>query len=223
MPPVLTAIPGIPNSPDLYAKAHPDRVKKFPSSKDKFTFNPHDLDQDELDKNGSHDGWRHELEHDAESIFWLLFYWAMVVQPEEYLKESIDAASWSLLNGNHESRQVLIAIRALPGMSSNYIHSFYKPLQPLIQDLAAVLVVDSHWLPASDPRKDPFYITEAFQRLILEFIIANQKEDFMHHRVEKTIRKVHGMQDSNALSTSNIQSLDAAAREGVIRVGCVDL
>ena len=208
MPPVPLPIPGIPNSPDLYTKAHPNRVEKFPSSKEKLTI---DLDPDELDKNGSHGGWRHELEHDAESIFWLLFYWAMVVQPEEYLKERIDAASWNLLNGNHKSRQSLITTTMLPAMSSNYTHSFYKPLRPLIKDLAAVLVVDSHWLPASDPRKEPFYITEAFQRLILEFIIANQKEDFMHHRVEKTFRKVHGTQDSNALSTSNIQSLDAAA------------
>jgi hypothetical protein len=216
VPPDLAAIPVIPNSPDLYAKAHPDRVQRFPGSEKRIVIDP-ELVVD----NEPHGGWRHELEHDTESIFWLLLYWAVVVQPEGCSKESIDAASWSLLNGNHVSRQIII--KELPKLSSKLIHPFYAQLQPLIEALAAILVVDSHWLPASDPRKDPFYITEAFQRSILEFIIANQNENFMRHRVEKTFRKVHGMQNSNALSSSNIQSLDAAAREGVIRVGCVDL
>jgi hypothetical protein len=75
-------------------------------------------------------------------------------------------------------------------MSYNLTHSFYEPLRPLIEDLAAILVNDSHWLPASDPRKDPFYITEAFQRLILNFIIDNRGEEFMDHHVNKTFRKV---------------------------------
>jgi hypothetical protein len=47
-----------------------------------------------LIENTSHGEFRHELNHDAESVFWLLLYWAMVVQPEgSFSKERIDAGS----------------------------------------------------------------------------------------------------------------------------------
>ena len=80
--------------------------------------------------NGSQDDkWRHEIEHDAESVFWLLLYWAMVVQPKDYIKEMIDAGSWAQLNGDHMSRNLLIVLISKPGTMAKYlIHSFYKPL-----------------------------------------------------------------------------------------------
>lgn len=215
MPPVepIGVFPGTPNSPDIYANAHPDRVEKFSSSTEGLIINPN------LIKNTSHGEFRHELNHDAESVFWLLLYWAMVVQPEgSFSKERIDAGPWALLNGDHESRQDLIG-----GRLSHITHSFYKPLQPLIKDLAAILLNDSHWLPASDPRKDPFYITEAFQRLILNFIIDNRGEEFMDHRVDKTFRKVQDMQHSHASAHSFLQSFDSGKRECVDPVGCVGL
>ena len=116
----------------------------------------------------------------------------MVVQPENYPEENIDMTSWSALNGDYMKREFLITlIRNLPESDSQGLtHSFYNPLLPLIKDLAAILVIDSHWLAESDPRKDPCYITEAFQRLILQFIINNRGKEFMDHRVEKTFHAV---------------------------------
>ena len=222
MSPRLAAVPGIPNSPDLYAKAHPDRVEKFPSSKkrlidpEEIFFDPRDL----IDDNGSHSVFRHELSHDAESVFWLLLYWAMVVQPENSLKEDINAPGWSLLNGDHEFRAGFIQ-NLSSKVPSNLVHLLYEPLKPLIKDLAAILLIDSHWLPVSDPRKDVFYITEAFQRLILKFIIDNRDKEFINHRVEKTFRKRQETQDSNASSSNHFQSYDATMRWGAIPVGCV--
>ena len=180
-------VPKIPDPPDIYAKVHPDRVETFPSSVKKLIVNPRNLVNESQD-----DKWRHELEHDAESVFWLLLYWAMVMQPEGYIKDTIDAGSWGQSNGDHKSRQLLIVGASDPGtMADNLTHSFYEPLRPLISDLAAILVVDGHWLPASDPRKDPYYVTKAFQRLILNFI-ENRGEEFMDHPVEKTFREVRG-------------------------------
>ena len=214
MPPILAIVPGIPNNPGLYAKAHPDRVQRFQNFPEEDTIiYPRKLMNQSRDS-----GWRHELEHDAESVFWLLLYWAMVVQPEKCPKEKIDTGLWSALNGDHKSRQRLL-IALYSQLASDLTHSFYKPLHPLMNDLATILVIDSHWLPALDPRKDPYYITEAFQRLILKFIIDNRGKEFMDHRVEKTFRKVRGI---GAYDTwPSTQSSDAAAREGVIPVGGV--
>ena len=191
MPPVFAAVPGIPDSPDSYAKAHPKRVTIFQNFPKKKIF----IDPDEL--NQSQDGgWRHELDHDAESVFWLLLYWAMAVQPEGSPKENIKAHFWSALSDDHESRDRLLC-GACVEMSSNLTHSFYTPLQPLIRDLAAILVIDRHWLPASDLRTDdPYYITEAFQRLILKFIIDNRGEGFMDRRNKTTFRKVEGVREA---------------------------
>jgi hypothetical protein len=217
VPSVFARVPGIPNSPDRYARVHPDRVKKFPSSNEELSFDPKEIAGKKIPGM-----WRHELEHDAESVFWLLLYWAMVVQPENIPKEKIDVGSWADLNGDHTSRHRLI--HSIPElMSPKLLHPFYDPLRPLIKDLAAILVIDSHWLPASDPRKDPYYITEAFQRLILDFILKNRDEDFMNHRVDKTFRDTHSIQKSGASSSSHMQSLDAAKRKrkGGKLVGCV--
>ena len=199
VPPVLTIVPGIPNSPDIYAEAHPDRVTKFRIAEIKI-IDPEAV----VDK--PHDGWRHELEHDAESVFWLLLYWAMVVQPKNCSEEEIDASSWSLLNGNYKKREALIRNIGQSDLEG-FTHSFYKCLLPLIKNLAAILVVDSHWLPKSDSRKDPSYITEAFQRLILQFIIDNRGEEFMNRRVEQTFRKVQGMRPTTGWSATPVQSL----------------
>ena len=212
MPPVLAYVPKIPDIPDIYAEAHPDRLTKFP-------IKPEQLILPEADADELQDGWRHELEHDAESVFWLLLYWAMVVQPKNCFEEEINASSWSLLNGNYKEREALIRNIGQSALDG-FTHSFYKCLLPLIENLAAILVVDSHWLPKSDSRKDPSYITEAFQRLILQFIIKNRDEEFMHRPVKDTFRKVQGTQASNGRSASLVQSLDATMREQRNSVGC---
>jgi hypothetical protein len=87
-------------------------------------------------------------------------------------------------------------------------------LQPLIKDLAAILVIDSHWLKAPDPRKDTFYVTEAFQRLILKFMIENRGKEFMDRPIEKAFREVERAhwQHSNAKSTTGSEKFDAANR-----------
>ena len=186
MPTPYYVVPHIHKCPDIYAKVHPNRVLTPPSSAEQLFIEPHKVMNESQD-----DKWRHELEHDAESVFWLLLYWAMVVQPEKCTEERTDAGSWIGLNNNHTSRSRLIEAASLHHlMAENLTHSFYKPLRPLINNLAAIFVIDSHWLPASDLRKDPYYITEAFQCLILNFIIENRGKEFMDRPVEKTFRKV---------------------------------
>jgi hypothetical protein len=95
----------------------------------------------------------------------------------------------------------------------NLLHSVYKPVWPLISNLAALLVVDSHWIPKSSARKRPDYMCEAFQRLILQFIDSNRSEIFMTCRVADSLRQVEGVPQSQAMSTTPSQDIDMLERE----------
>jgi hypothetical protein len=210
MPAFYAPVPGIPESPGRYAEVHPDRVKRFPNSVEEILFVPDGID-DESQKSQPK-RWRRELEHDAESVFWLLVYWSMVVQPQTGLPQTIDSPSWVRLLGNSGDRHDFVRTLSDGAMPDNLTHSSYKPLHPLIEDLAAVLLIDGHHLKAPDLRKDTFYVTEAFQRLILKFIIENRGKQFMDHPVEKTFRKVERLWGPDGRSVTDSQAADSANR-----------
>ena len=161
-------------------------------------------------QNQPQDGmWRHELDHDVESVFWLLLYWAMVAQPEGCPGEYIDSGSWAwMLKDSHVRAHLVLNLSSGPP-PQNLIHSVYEPMWPLISNLAALLVVDSHWIPEPNVRKRPDYMCEAFQRLILEFIDSKRSENFMTHRVADSLRQVQGVPQSEALSTTPSQLMES--------------
>ena len=209
LPKFIHAIPQVPKSPECYTTAHSDRIHDFPEVTDKVVIDPSELKNQSQD-----DAWRHELDHDVESVFWLLLYWAMVIQPAEGPPEGyIDLGSWGNLLGNYKAREGLVSVLSSGGPPTNLIHSVYEPLWPLISSLAAVLVVDRHWLPESSVRKHPGYICEAFQRLILQFIVSKNREDFMTCRVGDSLRQVKQVAQSQALSTTSSQQMDELERE----------
>ena len=197
-------VPAIPDSLDEYSLKHPARTNKFSSSKKLF------LDPETVNSR-SHQ-WRHELDHDAESVFWLLLYWAMVVQPKSLSKkirnENIGSAPWAGVTGGAEERNALVRSLA-QGSLSRVAHSFFKPLQPLIESLAAFLVVDRHWLEQSDNRNQVEYLNEAFQRLILRFILDNRSKEFMDHPVDSNLRSVEPVPQSEKHSTTTLQARNA--------------
>ena len=86
-------VPAVPESPESYTLHHLDRIEKFPQCEE-LLINPKKL---EMSNNDQSQGWAHELEHDAESVFWLLVYWAVVAQPKDRPREYIDAVVWGQL------------------------------------------------------------------------------------------------------------------------------
>ena len=181
-------VPEVPKSPKCYAKAHPQRINEFPQEIAELVDPRKQKNQSQDD-----DGWRHELDHDVESVFWLLLYWAMVAQPEGRPGVYVGMDTWTSLLGDFKARERLVVGLSAGDPPNNLTHSVYEPLWPLISSLAAILVVDRHWLPESNVRKCPEYICEAFQRLILEFIVSNHDEDFMTCRVGDSLRQVRGV------------------------------
>jgi len=179
-------IPQVPEIPAPYACHHPIRIKSFPHADRMFLQEPPEavvINQDQP--------WRHELDHDTESVFWLLLYWAVGAQPEGKDHEPIPAGLWGNLMGSAEERSQLIW-----GGLSGATHSVYKPLGRLLGDLAALLHVDRYWLEPGDPRNNPGYLNEAFQRLILQFILSNRDEEFMMHPVAH-LRRLPNMTSVN--------------------------
>jgi hypothetical protein len=168
-------MPEVPRIAGRYGTCHPDRIQKFP-------YIPRKLSP--ISTDGTDRQWRHELHHDTESMFWVLLHWIVGAQPENEVKEPISATTWVGLTGPVNSR-----IQLLRGGLNGATHSVYQPLWPMLNKLARILNIDGHWVESSDPRKDPGYINEAFQRLILQFIIEHRNERFMQHRVESQPRR----------------------------------
>jgi hypothetical protein len=207
-------VPGVPQSHERYADVYADRIKQFPQCEE-LLINPRKLT---IGNNDQSQGWRHKLVHDAESVFWLLLYWAMVAQPKDHPREHINAAVWTNLLGDSkernssETRQGLIHSLSNKLLLKDLTHSAYEPLETLICELASFLVVDSCWLPASDVRKHPEYLNEAFQRIILQFIFINRDKDFMNCAIDTTFRPVQEVPQSQALSSTRNMEMDAAER-----------
>jgi hypothetical protein len=171
-------IPEVPRSAICYETCHPDRIKKFPYRPREAYFISTEGTEPQYPQ------WRHELDHDTESVFWLLFYWLLRAQPENEQNEPIDASFWASFMGSAQARIGLFR-SSLDGAT----HSMYRPLWPLLNKLASILKADRHWVESSDPRNDPGYMNEALQRLILQFILEHRNETFMHCRIGSQPRR----------------------------------
>ncbi|KAG8926027.1 hypothetical protein FRC00_003365 [Tulasnella sp. 408] len=138
--------------------------------------------------------WRHELDHEIESVFWLMLYWAMTAQPKGGATEYIANSSWSLLTGSVAARQSLLNILRTGPTVEETFHSTFQPLNDLFLPLAEILCsIDRHWVPASEKPYGPEYFAEAFQRLILQFLIDHKDDDdksFMNQAIGSNPREL---------------------------------
>ncbi|KAG9049632.1 hypothetical protein FS837_009722 [Tulasnella sp. UAMH 9824] len=206
----------MPSAPDQYVEHYQDgRLEKFPPQKSRYFIKGED--------EGSAP-WRHELDHDIESVFWLMLYWAMTAQPKGGAAEYIATLSWSCLTGEVKARQMLLdGFRSGLTIEGTF-HSTFQPLGDLFEQLAEILCsVDRHWLPASDTRNDPEYSAEAFQRLILQFLIDHEKdgdESFMNQAIDSNTRELEGQgaQVPNS-STTNQRSHASSNKRASNRTG----
>ncbi|KAJ2919048.1 hypothetical protein MD484_g1312, partial [Candolleomyces efflorescens] len=66
----------------------------------------------------------------------------------------------------------------------------YRSLFRLIGNLCRYIEHDPHWLPIDNPRQDPEYIHECFQRLIFDFVMNHWDDPFMTLEKSHTHRNV---------------------------------
>lgn len=170
----------IPSSPPSYESRHSGRIREFELPTQSINY------LEETPKTVV-TAYKHDLDHDTESLFWLMLYWAMTALPKGAGFEPISAASWADLNGTFTARGDLVLRVA---NNQPVCHSRLGPIAKLMGKLASVLSsVDRHWIDTRDPRSSHEFVTEAFQRLILSFLLNPENKDFMELEIVPAARQ----------------------------------
>jgi hypothetical protein len=161
----------------LYHEYVGDRVQTFPKNEKESC----DLGEDE-----PLSPFQHNLRYDAESVFWLLLWWSLQIKPEddnEDPEDIIKSPYWHGLTGEIDLRDEIFITR----FPRSILHRRYQPLEGLFKLMAGQLTGDHGLLPS---RQHDEYLHEAFQRLILEFMLKNYHEPFINLKVHDQLRKV---------------------------------
>ncbi|KAG8812918.1 hypothetical protein FRC19_002805 [Serendipita sp. 401] len=198
------AVGYLPPAPDIHPQILPHYRELFPDRIEDFRGQ---LDEEELV--GLRESvkvppteFRHEQRYDAESVFWYLLWWSLLAQPAEgYPVELIPSSTWSNLTGPEDDRHEIFVVS-----NKNFrLHSAYSKLAELLNSMRQHLLVDSQF--TKDPiKKRPDYLTEVFQRLILNFLVENEDQPFMVLEKSDKDRKVPQPPSGGATTSKSIRS-----------------
>jgi hypothetical protein len=138
---------------DVYNKTVDDRPKAFPPNEMEWCSK----------KAQVLDPFVRQLRYDAESVFWLLLWWAVQAQPngDDHTEgSSICGSFWIISTSESGYRESFI-----PNFRSPPFHPFYEPLDDLLWLLAGQL--SGHPDENKEPsRKKDEYFHEGLQRII---------------------------------------------------------
>ena len=127
--------------------------------------------------------WSHELRHDAESVFWLLVWWAIHLRPKSSSSSKIDSTMFAQLTNIdlERERDSRIAFMRELADGISWLDPSYQKLEPLFLQMTNQLTGDLYWAKdgGTAEMKDPEFLHEALQRIIFDFILENKAETFM--------------------------------------------
>jgi hypothetical protein len=183
---------------------------------------------------GDKHNWFHELRHDAESVFWLLVWWAIHVRPKNPPNRSesslIPLPTWQDLitvdiDTKADRRKHFLAT-LIDGDS--WLDPAYAKMNILFQQMAQQIRTDLHWVNHGTTRTDcpeemekPDFLHEALQRLIFDFLMENEADEFMelethtaHRSIQLPLSRVTDTPVSHiSLGTAPIGSRQEAGRK----------
>jgi hypothetical protein len=180
---------------DRYNDCVGTRIKEFPANAKHYY---------SIAKDVPMETYSHRLSYDAESILWLLLYWAIQIQPEGGGGQNRMLADlWSSLTTdsavqpNHDPRMSLV-----PLLTHKHCHPDYQPLDDLLRSLFEQLFGYQEYTELgpkgaitltppeeqSTTRMKADYLHEALQRTLLEFIVVHHTEPFMNLQISSTRR-----------------------------------
>jgi hypothetical protein len=171
------------------------RLKAFPPNNAEYLEVPEGKEMDSSE-------FRHLLRYDAESVFWCLLWWCIQARPDKVPDEQLSLMHWSALIGdsNHSRDANFIS-----HFSMDCLDSSYSQLAELLDNMRKHLQGD---LDLSELKKGkPEYVHEAFQRLIINFLITYKDEAFMDLKKHTSPRQVKGLSiERNARSSKRANS-----------------
>jgi hypothetical protein len=120
-----------------------------------------------------------------------------------------------------QSRRGLISVITDEG-NRGWLDPVYAPLHRLLHDMGHHLQADLHWVSIKDGHPtqmtDPSYLREVFQREILNFLVRNKEEPFMHQKRHKDNRKVREpVYTSSSFSVPQVNSKRSSQSSGLKR------
>jgi hypothetical protein len=188
-----------------YQRLFPDRLTKFPPKKPapEIVQIPKTIDL-------GYD--LHYLQYEAESLFWVLLFWCMTAQPHAQAQwednpgkgfgTTIPAAHWNNLVGPEDVRHT----NFIAEFASSNLHPAYSPFYGLIVQIGRHLRVDPE-LSSEPLRKEPEYLHEVLQRLIINFLVENAENPFMDIQRSEKRRKVDDAAMSGTITTTSVTEL----------------
>ena len=177
----------------IYSKLLPERLERFPQPVADQAANgisiPGKIDKESLCLLP----WTHELRHDAESCFWLLVWWAIHLRPKSSKPsppseiESDIFRDLTTVNPEAKKDRRGHFLDALANQEP-WLDPAYRELEPLFLQMARHLMGDLYW--ADGQMKSPDFLHEALQRIILNFLMKNQTNDFMDLEKDPNPREI---------------------------------
>jgi len=172
----------------IYSKLLPKRLKRFPQPAEDqapiLAMIPREINIDEESLCSL--PWTHELRHDGESVFWLLVWWAIHLRPKP--SKSSEPSPPSKIKSAIFQNLIVIELETKLDNRESFLSSLtrkvpwldpaYQELEPLFLQMAHHLTGDLYW--ANDQMKEPDFLHEALQRIILNFLMENKTKGFMH-------------------------------------------
>src|SRR5258708_24564385 len=197
--PTEESLRGLPRLSELalqiYSGLLPERLKKFPQPPKDQARRPVILPEEiSIDHKSLQSlSWTHELHHDAESVFWLLVWWAIHLRPKSSSSKINSNAFIYLTNIDLVAKRDgrLLFLNDLANKLS-WLAPEYQVLEPLFQRMASHLTDDLYWAKygSTQELKEPEFLHEALQRIIFDFLMENKTEDFMNLEKDTKNREV---------------------------------
>lgn len=192
---VLPAIDEIPCIPavheDLlprYRELLPDRLEHFPENESEI-----------IKAKGVTYGrkFEHILRYDVESVFWCMVWWLLQARPEGSEQDKLQQKAWQNLIGAEDSRydDYIVSRKRFP------FHPDYIDISPLLESMREHLRIDLEFSKDKIKQKEPEYLCEVFQRLILNFLVEHRNAEFLWLPKDIKWRDIEGTPMGRAINS----------------------
>lgn len=157
----------------VYEMCHAERLDTFGRTETevicRITSSPEDIQHARQKQDES--SARHDLRHDAESIFWLLAWWSLNASPANADPAPMHPMVYATFADDQRD------LRPIRFVEEDF-ETVYAPMMELLNDLGLAVQNDLFWADEV-PYSCPDFLHECMQRLILDFLFENKDRDYM--------------------------------------------